>query len=147
MTNTLLEVLITEAGEKLMGIQFKQRSSQLEVIDESWKANMSKALHPSSWGKCARSLHGRAESHGLAEFQNCWEYQSCKTLGRNRSAHGSPDTVPCTGERKGSPSIPAACSSSHTGGNYLGWDHQFDKQEKELGVRWATPIVVRCHLR
>lgn len=35
MTNTLPEVLLTGAGEKLMGIQSKQRSSQLEVIDES----------------------------------------------------------------------------------------------------------------
>lgn len=34
MTNTLLEVLITGARGKLIGVQFQQSSSQMEAIDE-----------------------------------------------------------------------------------------------------------------
>ena len=116
MTNALLEVLVTRAGEKPMGIRFKQRSSQLETTDGPWKAG--------------HLLQRKAESHGPAASCACRDHHSSTTLGRHRSARGSPDRR--EGERNGSPSIPAARSSSH---NYLGWDHQFGKQEKELGVR------------
>lgn len=112
MTNTLLAVLITGARKKLMGIQFKQSSCQLEALNESQKENMSKALHPFSRGKCAQPLHGKAEGQGSAASQTCWDIRAAR-LRRN-----SPNTVPCKGGN-GSWSTPATRFSSHTGGQLL----------------------------
>lgn len=68
-TNTLLEVLITGAGEKLMAIRFKQRSSQLETTDELWKVNTSTALHPSSPAKPAQC--------SIPDLLGTWEAPLC----------------------------------------------------------------------
>lgn len=109
MTNTLLGVLITGARKKMMGIQFKQSSCQLEALNESQKTNMSKALHPFSRGKRAQSLHGKAEGQRSAASQTYWDITAA------RLRRKSPDTVPRK-EGNGSWGTPVTCSSSHTAG-------------------------------
>lgn len=61
-----------------------------------------------------------------------------RAAGLSCSAQGSPDTIPGRGEKDSSLSIPVTSSSSHTAGNYPGWDHQLGKQEKEMGTWWPA---------
>lgn len=93
------------------------------------------ALHPSSWAKRAQRCSGRQRGRNL---QHPSPAGDSRAAGLSCSAQGSPDTIPGGGERGTSLSIPVTSSSSHTAGNYLGWDHQLGKQEKEMGTWWPA---------
>lgn len=133
VTNACLGFLLQELGEKCWELSLNRGAV-------SWKPRMSREKQTRAsvtsflLSKACPALHRKAEGQESAASQRSWEQQSCRTVQRNCSAQGSPDTSPGKGERDGSLSIPVTSSSSHTAGNYLGWDHQLGKQEKEMGT-------------
>lgn len=126
----------------MLGTQLKRRSSQLEVMGESWKANTSQCyILPLEQSVPSTAQEGRGAGIcripallGTAELQECPALlRAALTLSQG------------VGERDSSMRILVTSSSSHTAGNYLGWDHQLGKQEKEMGTWWATLTMVCCH--
>lgn len=112
----------------MLGTQLKHTSSQLEAMHESWKANMSQRyILPLEQSVPSAAQGGRNLQHPSPAGDS-------RAAGLSCSAQGSPDTIPGGGERGTSLSIPVTSSSPHTAGNYLGWDHQLGKQEKEMGT-------------
>lgn len=142
MTNTGLGFLLQELGKKCWELSLNRGAV-------SWKPWVSREKQ--TWTSVTSFLLSKACPALLrkAEGQNLQHPNlpgDSRAAGLSCSAQDSPDTIPGKGERHSSLSIPVTSSSSHTAGNYLGWDQQLGKQEKEMGPWWATPAMVCCHL-
>lgn len=135
MTNACLGFLLQELGKKCWELSLKRGAA-------SWKPWVSGEKQTAAsvtsflWSKACPALHRKERGRNL---QHPSPPGDSRAAGLSCSAQGSPDTIPGVGERDSSLSIPVTSSSSHTAGNYLGWDHQLGKQEKEMGTWWATP--------
>lgn len=126
MTNACLGFLLQELSKKCW--ELKRRSSQLEVMGELWKANMSQCyILPPEQSVPSTAQEGRGA--GICSIPALLGTAALSSLLR---AALTPPQV--GGKRDRSLSIPVTSSSSHTAGNYLGWDHWLDKQEKEMGT-------------